>query len=219
MWLRSGGRTVAAGDSARRLARTQLTLWTAAVMTVINGVMWTSTAYALRALSLLGQRCTNAVTTRCRQFHPLVTGVMLVALYAPQQVRVAGLPHWNLSIIFAPPGIILALLFVTFPLWCGRSSRCCTASTAARKTAAASLGAGEGTIWRITLPPLWQPIAAGALLSFARAIGEFGAIVIVVGNILLKSQTAAVHVLGEVGVGEPAGASAISLVMIAIVFG
>jgi len=69
------------------------------------------------------------------------------------------------------------------------------------------------------LPPLWQPIAAGALLSFARAIGEFGAIVIVAGNIPLKSQTAAVYVLGEVESENRLGASAISLVMIAIAFG
>jgi sulfate transport system permease protein len=85
--------------------------------------------------------------------------------------------------------------------------------------AAATLGAGSTTIfWRVTLPALWLPIASGALLSFARAIGEFGAIVIVAGNIPLRSQTAAVYVFGEVESANRQGASAMSIVMLSIAF-
>jgi sulfate transport system permease protein len=69
------------------------------------------------------------------------------------------------------------------------------------------------------LPPLLLPLASGAILSFARAIGEFGAIVIVAGNIPLVSQTAAVYVLGEVESENRLGASAVSLVMVAVAFG
>jgi len=67
-------------------------------------------------------------------------------------------------------------------------------------------------------PTLWLPLASGALLSFARAIGEFGAIVIVAGNIPLRSQTAAVYVFGEVESENRLGASAVSMVMVAIAF-
>ena len=85
--------------------------------------------------------------------------------------------------------------------------------------AAATLGAGAAMIfWRVTLPALWLPIASGALLSFARAIGEFGAIVIVAGNIPFKSQTAAVYVSGEVESANRQGASAMSIVMLTIAF-
>ena len=86
-----------------------------------------------------------------------------------------------------------------------------------QEDAAATLGAGAWTIFRrITLPPLVLPLASGALLSFARAIGEFGAIVIVAGNIPMYSQTAAVYVLGEVESENRLGASAVSMVMVAI---
>ena len=63
------------------------------------------------------------------------------------------------------------------------------------------------------------PLTSGALLSFARAIGEFGAIVIVAGNIPMRTQTAAVYVLGEVESENRIGASAVSLVMLTIAFG
>ena len=86
--------------------------------------------------------------------------------------------------------------------------------------AAATLGARALTIFRrITLPALFLPITSGALLSFARAIGEFGSIVVVAGNIPFRSQTAAVYVFGEVESENRLGASAISIVMIAIAFG
>jgi sulfate transport system permease protein len=88
-----------------------------------------------------------------------------------------------------------------------------------QEDAAATLGAGGWTIFRrIILPPVVLPLASGALLSFARAIGEFGSIVIVAGNIPFYSQTAAVYVLGEVESENRLGASAVSIVMIALAF-
>jgi sulfate/thiosulfate transport system permease protein len=147
--------------------------------------------------------------------------VMLVVLYGPQQAVGAWLKNtlgWQ--IIFAPPGIILALLFVTFPFVVRAVEPVLHRLDRSEEDAAASLGANSWTIFqRITLPPLILPIATGALLSFARAIGEFGAIVIVAGNIPLYSQTAAVYVLGEVESENRLGASAISIVMISIAFG
>ena len=89
-----------------------------------------------------------------------------------------------------------------------------------QEDAAVTLGAGAWTIFRrITLPPLILPLTSGALLSFARAIGEFGSVVIVAGNIPFYSQTAAVYLLGEVESENRLGASAVSIVMIAIAFG
>ena len=71
----------------------------------------------------------------------------------------------------------------------------------------------------LTLPALALPMSSGALLSFARAIGEFGAIIIVAGNIPLYTQTAAVFVFGEVESENRAGASAMSIIMVAIALG
>jgi sulfate transport system permease protein len=81
------------------------------------------------------------------------------------------------------------------------------------------MGAGAWPIFlRITLPPLILPLTSGALMSFARAIGEFGSVVIVAGNIPFYSQTAAVYLLGEVESENRLGASAVSIVMVAIAF-
>jgi sulfate transport system permease protein len=198
-----------------------LTLWTAAVMTVINAIMGTLTAYVLVRYTFTGHSLLNAVVDLPLAIPTLVTGVMLVVLYGPQQALGAWLKNeWGFKIIFAPPGIILALLFITFPFVVRAVEPVLLSLDRTQEDAAASLGAGDWTIFRrIILPPLLLPLASGALLSFARAIGEFGAIVIVAGNIPMRSQTAAVYVLGEVESENRLGASAISIVMLTIAFG
>jgi sulfate/thiosulfate transport system permease protein len=196
----------------------KLTLWTSAVMTLINTTMGTLTAYVLVRYQFPGKSLLNSVIDVPLAIPTLVTGVMLVVLFGPQQALGAWLKdQFNFSIIFAPPGIILALLFITFPFVVRVVQPVLIELDKTQEDAATTLGAQGWTIFRrITLPPLVLPLASGALLSFARAIGEFGAIVIVAGNIPLYSQTAAVYVLGEVESENRLGASAVSIVMVAI---
>ncbi len=198
----------------------KLTLWTSAVMTVINTVMGTLAAYVLVRYDFPGKTLLNSVIDVPLAIPTLVTGVMLVVLFGPQQALGAWLKEeWGFSIIFAPPGIILALLFITFPFVVRAVQPVLMDLDRTQEDAAATLGAQGWTIFRrVTLPPLILPLASGSLLSFARAIGEFGAIVIVAGNIPLYSQTAAVYVLGEVESENRLGASAVSIVMVAIAF-
>jgi sulfate transport system permease protein len=198
-----------------------LTLWTAAIMTVINTLMGTLTAYVLVRYEFPGKTLLNSLIDLPLAIPTLVTGVMLVVLFGPQQALGAWLKEqYGLSIIFAPPGIILALLFITFPFVVRTVQPVLLSLDRTQEDAATTLGAGSWTVFRrITLPPLVLPLTSGALLSFARAIGEFGAVVIVAGNIPLFSQTAAVYVLGEVESENRLGASAVSIIMIAIAFG
>lgn len=198
-----------------------LTFWTAAVMTLINTVMGLLTAYVLERYDFPGKGLLNALVDLPLAIPTLVTGVMLVVLYGPQQPLGGWLQdRLGISIIFAPPGIILALLFITFPFVVRAIQPVLRGLDRAQEDAAATLGAGGWTIFRrITLPALALPLASGALLSFARAIGEFGAIVVVSGNIPFYSQTAAVYVLGEVESENRLGASAVSIVMLSIAFG
>jgi sulfate transport system permease protein len=201
-------------------AALRLTLWTAAIMAVINAVMGTLTAYVLVRYSFPGKSLINAIVDLPLAIPTLVTGVMLVVLYGPQSA-VGGWLNDELGwrIIFAPPGIILALLFINFPFVVRAVQPVLESLDHEPEEAAATLGAPSWTIfWRVTLPALLLPIASGTLLSFARAIGEFGAIVIVAGNIPLRSQTAAVYVLGEVESADRLGASAMSVVMLTLAF-
>lgn len=199
----------------------RLTLWTAAVMALINAAMGTLTAYVLVRYHFRGKRLLNAIVDLPLAIPTLVTGVMLVVLYGPQ----GSLGSWLESalgwrVIFAPPGIVLALLFITFPFVVRAVQPVLQNLDRDQEEAAATLGAGSWTLfWRVTFPALALPILSGTLLSFARAIGEFGAIVIVAGNIPLYSQTAAVYVLGEVESENRLGASAISVVMLGLAFG
>ncbi len=198
----------------------QLTLWTAAVMVVINTIMCTLTAYVLVRYEFPGKKLLNAIVDLPLAIPTLVTGVMLVVLYGPQQAVGAWLKDtWGVDVIFAPPGIILALLFITYPFVVRAVQPVLLGLDKQQEYAAATLGAGPWTIFRrVTLPPLILPLTSGALLSFARAIGEFGSIVIVAGNIPFYSQTAAVYVFGEVESENRMGASAVSMVMLAIAF-
>jgi sulfate/thiosulfate transport system permease protein len=199
----------------------KLTLWTSAFMAVINAVMGTLTAYVLVRYRFPGKSLLNAIVDLPLAIQTLVTGVMLVVLYGPQSV-IGGWFQNQLGwkIIFAPPGIILALLFVNFPFVVRAVQPVLESLSHESEEAAATLGAGSLTIFRrVTLPPLLLPILSGGLLSFARAIGEFGAIVIVAGNIPFRSQTAAVYVFGEVESANREGASAMSIVMLALAFG
>lgn len=198
----------------------RLTLWTSALMAVINAIMGTLTAYVLVRYEFPGKSLLNAIVDLPLAIPTLVTGVMLVVLYGPQSFIGAWLKdQMNWKIIFAPPGIVLALLFVNFPFVVRAVQPVLQNLDLEAEEAAATLGAGSATIFRrVTLPALRLPIASGALLSFARAIGEFGAIVIVAGNIPLRSQTAAVYVFGEVESANRQGASAMSIVMLSLAF-
>jgi len=198
-----------------------LSLWTAGVMAVVNAVMGTLTAYVLVRYSFPGKRLLNGLIDLPFAIPTLVTGVMLVVLYGPQRALGAWFDqNLGLKIIFAPPGIILALLFITFPFVTRAVQPVLQSLDRDQEEAAATIGAGSWMIFRrVVLPAIALPLTAGTLLSFARAIGEFGAIVVVAGNIPLRTQTAAVYVLGEIESENQRAASSMSIVMLAIAFG
>ena len=198
-----------------------LTLWTAAVMALINAVMGMLTAYVLVRYNFPGKALLNAVVDLPFAIPTLVTGVTLVVLYGPQRALGAWLDRTlGLQVIFAPPGIILALLFVTFPFVVRAIQPVLMGLDREQEDAAATMGAGAWTTFRrVVLPALALPLISGTLLSFARAVGEFGAIVVVAGNIPLRSQTAAVFVFGEIESENQRGASAMSVVLLALAFG
>lgn len=197
-----------------------LTLWTSALMTLINAVMGLITAYVFVRFDFPGKRLLDAIVDLPLAIPTLVTGVMLVMLYGPQQSLGQFLTQSiGLQIIFAPPGIVVALLFISYPFVVRTIQPVLQDLDLTQERAAATLGAGSWTIFRkVVLPALVLPIISGSLLSFSRAVGEFGAIVIVAGNIPLKTQTAAVYMLGAVESENRLGASAISVLLISISF-
>ena len=198
----------------------QLTLWTSALMTIINAIMGLITAYVLVRFDFPGKRILNAIIDLPLAIPTLVTGVMLVMLYGPQEALGQFLSNrLGINVIFAPPGIVIALLFISFPFVVRNIQPVLQDLDQTQERAAATLGANSWqTFWKIVFPALVLPVLNGSLLSFSRAIGEFGAVVVVAGNIPLRTQTAAVYTLGAVESQNRLGASAVSILLISIAF-
>src|SRR5262245_26357881 len=173
----------------------RLTIEMAIVTAIVNGIFGTLLAYVLVRIEFLGREIVSAIVDLPFAIPTLVAGVMLVALYGPSSVVGGWFQDHGLKIIFAPPGILLALLFVTLPLVVRSVQPVLSELDREEEEAANTLGAGGWTTFRkIVLPALRPAIVAGSLLVFARSLGEFGAIVFVSGNIPNETLTAPVFI-------------------------
>ncbi len=193
-----------------------LTLWTAALMTVINVIMGTLTAYVLVTYRFPGKDILNTLVDLPFAIPTLVTGVMLVLLYGPQ-TTVGSFFEKSLGIrlMFAPPGIVIALLFVGYPFVIRAVQPVLLTIEMNQQEAAQTLGASDWyTFRRVIFPAIRPAVVTGGLLSFARALGEFGAIVIVAS----RPQVATVYLYGQVEGGNMQAASAVSVVLLLIAF-
>ena len=177
------------------MAAVRLTLISATVCALVNAVMGTLLAYVLVRYRFRGRSILSAVVDLPIAIPTLVTGVMLRAIYGPGAPIGAFLDHLGIKVIFAPLGIELALLVVTLPFVLRTVQPVLLELDPAEEEASTTLGAsGWKTFRKVVLPSLLPAIAAGALLSFARACGEFGSIVLVSGNKVGHTLTAPVYI-------------------------
>ena len=198
-----------------------LTVWTAAIMTIINLVMGTLTAYVLVVYDFRGKRWLNALIDLPFAIPTLISGAMLVLLYGPQTALGAFFQkQLGFQIVFAPPGIILALLFVSYPFVVRTVQPALLTLDPDEIEAAATLGAsGWYTFRRVIFPAIRSSLITGGLLSFARALGEFGALAIVAGNLPMRTQVASVYIYGQIESGNPQAAAGVSVVLLVLAFG
>ncbi len=197
-----------------------LTFATAAVMVAINTVMGTATAWVLVRYEFPGKGLVNALIDLPFAVPTVVTGVMLVVLYGPSSAIGTILGRYGLGVIYQQPGIVLALLFVSYPFVVRSVQPVLMEMDPAEEEAARTLGAGPWTIFRrVTLPTLRPAILTGAALSFSRALGEFGSVVMVAGNRPMQTKTAALHIYGEIESGHRHEAMVVSAVLLACSLG
>lgn len=197
----------------------KLTISTALIMVAINVVTGTATAWVLVRYNFPGKNLMNALIDLPFAMPTIVTGIMLVAVYGPKSMIGAFLNRYGIEIMFNKPGIIIALLFVTFPFVVRAVQPVLIEMDKDMEEAARTLGASSVIIFlRVVIPSLLPSILTGAALSFSRALGEFGSIIMVAGNIPFKTQVASVYIYGEIESYNPQGALGLSVVLLLFSF-
>ncbi len=187
-----------------------LTVSIAIVTTLINCVMGTLIAWVLVRDRFFGRSAIDAIIDLPLVLPTIVAGLVLLALYGTQSPI-----HLNLA--YTRFGVGLALLFVTMPFVVRTVQPVLGELDRDMEQAAASLGAGPWLIFRrVILPNIAPAIAAGAALAFTRAIAEFGATVLISGNIPLHTQVASVQIYSQIQGDNNAAAAAVSTVLLAV---
>jgi sulfate transport system permease protein len=210
-------RTALANPSAWPAIR--LTLLTAAAATLLNAVMGTLLAWVLVRYRFPGRRALSAVVDLPMAIPTLVTGLMLLTLYGPNSPIGRVLEGGGLQVAFTAIGILLALCVVTLPLVVRQVQPVLLELDPAEEEAAATLGAGAWLSFRkVVFPAIRPAIVGGALLTFARCIGEFGSVVLISGNLSGRTLTAPVFIFQLANQFRPAEAAAIATLMFAISF-
>lgn len=194
----------------------RLSLTTAIIMVLISVVTGTATAWVLARYDFPGKGFINALVDLPFSVPTIVTGLMLVSLFGPTSTLGVVLSGFGLEIIYQQSGIVLALLFVCFPFVVRSVQPVLENLDPAEEEAAATMGAGRWMIFtRVILPALYPAIISGAGLSFSRALGEFGSVVMVAGNRPMATKTAPLYIYGEVEGFNVEGALSVSLVLLA----
>ena len=197
----------------------RLTLITAAIATVINAVMGTLLAYILVRYEFWGKGVLAVIVDLPLAIPTLVTGLALRALYQPSSPIGGFLERLGIQVVFAPLGILLALLVVTLPFVIRAVQPVLLELDPAEEEAARTLGANAWTTFRrIVLPALRTAIVAGALLTFARSIGEIGSVIVISGNIPNRTLTAPVFIYNLAAQFKPEEAAAVAACLFSLSF-
>ena len=192
------------------LAAIKLTVGQALMVTAVNVVIGTIIAWVLVRDQFWGKRILDVVIDIPFALPTIVAGLVLLSLYGPNSPM--GL-HWANT----ERAVTLALAFVTLPFIVRTVQPVLEEIDHDVEEAAASLGAGRITIFRrIILPSLVPAIAAGAALSFARAISEYGSLVLLSGNLPYRTEVVSVRVLTFIEGGNTAAAASLASVMLAV---
>ncbi len=189
-----------------------LTVGISLIVALVNVVAGTLVAWVLVRDEFPGKRFVNALIDLPFALPTIVASIVLLALYGPRSP--IGL-HLNAT----RPALVIALLFVTLPFVVRSVQPVLIEVDREAEEAAASLGASNWTIFRrIILPSLGPALLGGAGLAFARAIGEFGSVVLIGGGIPHKTEVASQYIAKQIEIDRPVNAAAVSMTLLAISF-
>jgi sulfate/thiosulfate transport system permease protein len=197
-------------SSRQAVAALRFTVLVSLATAAINVVGGTLMAWVLVRDNFRGKRLVNALIDLPFALPTIVAGLTLLTLYGPRS-------PFGIDIAFTQAAVLLALLFVTLPFVIRSVQPVLIELDKEMEEAALSLGARNLTIFRrIVLPNLVPAILSGAALAFARAVGEFGSIVLISGNIPFDTQVSSVYVFKLIESDAPTSAAAVSTVLLLV---
>lgn len=201
----------------RVLASFRLTFGTALFAALVNVVMGTVVAWFLIRVRFPGKRFIDALIDLPFAMPTAVSGIALTALYAPNSVLGAFLLKLGIKVAFTPVGITVAMIFIGLPFVIRTVQPALTDLGHDLEEAALTLGASrQQTFWRVILPLLMPSMLTGFTLSFARAVGEYGSVVFIAGNMPMKTEIASLLILTKLEQYDYTGATVIAVGMLLI---
>lgn len=181
--------------------------------TLFNILFGLFAAYVLSRYTFWGRNAIIVIISIPTAIPTAVAGFALLLLWGPYGLLGRFLPA-DMQIMFTPYAIILANIFVTFPLAFGVIMPVLETMSRSLEEASATMGASRWqTFWHVTLPSLRGAIVGGALLTFARAVGEFGSTILVSGNLAGRTQTAPLYIFSKFNEGQVEAANAVAIVL------
>jgi sulfate/thiosulfate transport system permease protein len=182
----------------------------AIAVAAVNAVSGTLIAWVLVRDEFRGKSLVNALIDLPFALPTIVAGLTLLALYGPKGPA-------PFDVAFTKWAVLFALVFVTLPFVVRSVQPVLMELDREMEEAAVSLGAGSLTVFRrIVLPNLVPAILSGAALGFARAVGEFGSVVLIAGNLPFKTEVASVFIFGRIESDAVTSAAAVSVVLLAL---
>jgi sulfate/thiosulfate transport system permease protein len=203
----------------RVLAALEVSFFISAAAAAINAVFGVIVAWVLVRYDFPGKRLLDAAVDLPFALPTAVAGVALAALYATNGWIGGLFAPWGITIAFTPLGILVALIFIGLPFVVRTVQPVLQDLDREVEEASATLGATRRqTVFRVVLPALMPALLTGVALAFARAVGEYGSVIFIAGNMPFKSEIAPLLIVGRLEEYDYAGASAIATVMLVISF-
>ena len=203
----------------RVVASYRLTLGASLAAAVVNAVFGLLTAWVLVRYRFPGRRLIDALIDLPFALPTAVAGITLTSLYAPSGWLGAPLDRLGIKVAFTPLGITIALIFIGLPFVVRTLQPVIADLDVQVEEAATSLGASRAqVIRRVILPYLYPAWLTGFALSFARAIGEYGSVVFISGNMPMRTEITPLLIITKLEQYDYAGATAVALVLLGISF-
>ena len=203
----------------RVLASYKLSFGASLAAALVNGVFGFMVAWALVRYSFPGRKLLDAVVDLPFALPTAVAGIALTAIYAENGWMGQWLKACGIKVAFTPLGIVVALTFIGLPFVVRTIQPILEDLDAEIEEAAASLGASRWqTLGRVVLPTVFPALVTGVALAFARAIGEYGSVVFISGNMPMRTEITPLLIVTKLEQYDTAGATAIAVVMLVISF-